>query len=733
MVHWRLRLSATGLGESDVFPQRRVGGAASPNHQHGPKRGQLLSSLSFTGTNVNWSLFNALETNYLSNLCAFNTQVSNTESTYANFTNFALGAWRQWDIAAPRVTAASSAVKLATPNKVIAAGGYHSLKVTPYGTVVGWGYNTHGQITIPAGLTNVVAVGAGTYHSVALKANGTVVAWGDNTYGQTNVPKSATNVVAISAGYYHTLALRSDGCVVAWGAGTNNSGADWNNAQCMVPSCATSNIVAIAAGGYHSLALNADGTPVGWGLNTSGQTNIPPNVTNIIAIGAGHDHNSALFADGSVFCWGASTYGETNVPPQATNIVALASWAWQNLALRADGALIGWGRDDLGQATGVPNTNGNYYSGGPVMVGGQAVSNVTAIAPGFLFGMAQRFDGTIVGWGDNSYQQSIPRGWVAGPSVRNHIAAGGGFSLAVKADGTVVGWGEYTNSENLVNGGLSSVVAVAASYAYSDGMALRSDHNVIMWETNGILYGIPTSVINGAPVVAISAGNGFYNSFNLALKADGTVVGWGDNTAGQTDTSGWINVVAIAAGNDFTLALDSAGTVVGCGQNIDGQISPPGSATNVVAIAAGGWFSLALRADGTVVGWGQNTSGQATGVPSSGDNSGQVIINGQSLSNVVAIAAGYEHGLALKADGTVVGWGDNTYGETNTTGLTNVVAIAAGAYNSLALEADGTVVGKGWDYNGDTAAPANVVDLDAWGEYPLAHSMYRRFRVRLRR
>ena len=45
------------------------------------------------------------------------------------------------------------------------------------------------------------------------------------------------------------------------------------------------------------------------------------------------------------------------------------------------------------------------------------------------------------------------------------------------------------------------------------------------------------------------------------------------------------------------------------------------------------------------------------------------------------------------ADGTVVGWGNNASGQTNVpTGLTNVVAIAANGDSSLALKANGTVV-----------------------------------------
>ena len=48
-------------------------------------------------------------------------------------------------------------------------------------TVVGaWGDNEVGEITVPAGLTDVVTIATGGYHTIALKSNGTLVAWGVN-------------------------------------------------------------------------------------------------------------------------------------------------------------------------------------------------------------------------------------------------------------------------------------------------------------------------------------------------------------------------------------------------------------------------------------------------------------------------------------------------------------------------------------------------------------------------
>ena len=60
------------------------------------------------------------------------------------------------------------------------------------------------------------------------------------------------------------------------------------------------------------------------------------------------------------------------------------------------------------------------------------------------------------------------------------------------------------------------------------------------------------------------------------------------------------------------------------------------------------------------------------------------------LSGIVAIAAGGNHSLALKVDGTLVAWGRNYAGETSVpAGLSGIVAIEAGGTHSLALKADG--------------------------------------------
>ena len=104
-----------------------------------------------------------------------------------------------------------------------------------------------------------------------------------------------------------------------------------------------------------------------------------------------------------------------------------------------------------------------------------------------------------------------------------------------------------------------------------------------------------------------------------------------------------------------------------------------------LSLLSGVWARGAYPS-GTVVGWGDNAFHQ-TNVPA-------------NVTNVVALAGGFYHGLALRADGTVAAWGDGTYGQTNVpVGLVEAQAIAAGLYHSLALQ-NGSVIAWGRNNSG---------------------------------
>ena len=279
---------------------------------------------------------------------------------------------------------ANEAAPVSPSNATLAAGGWFNLAINTDGNVVAWGNNDHGQLNIPAGLTDVksVAGGVGNGAAFAVKHDGTVVGWGHNGYGQLNIPDGLTNVVSVSAGGGHVLALKSDGTVVAWGL--NNDG------EANVPAGLT-DVVAISAGIYHNLALKSDGTVVAWGSNYFGstwvgQSSVPAGLTDVIAISAGGWHSLALKRDGTVVAWGKNDAGETNVPADLTNVKAIAAGAFHNAALKSDGTVVGWGYNEYGQT--VP----------PV-----GLTNVVSITAGDFFSAALKSDGTVVGWGISWY------------------------------------------------------------------------------------------------------------------------------------------------------------------------------------------------------------------------------------------------------------------------------------------------------------------------------------------
>ena len=110
---------------------------------------------------------------------------------------------------------------------------------------------------------------------------------------------------------------------------------------------------------------------------------------------------------------------------------------------------------------------------------------------------------------------------------------------------------------------------------------------------------------------------------------------------------------------------------------------------------------------GSIVGWGDNYYGQAD--PPAG-------------TDFVAIAAGDYHSLALKSDSSIVGWGYNYYGQATPPAGSDYVAIAAGDYHSLALKSDGSIVGWGRDNSGQATPPAgnDYVAIAANGHHSLA-------------
>src|SRR5215471_15805263 len=190
----------------------------------------------------------------------------------------------------------------------------------------------------------------------------------------------------------------------------------------------------------------------------------------------------------------------------------------------------------------------------------------------------------------------------------------------------------------------------------------------------------------------VKAGGG---AFGLALTDQGTVLSWGCNANGQlgngTLTSqltpmrgpGLVHVKEIAPGGGHALALRSDGTVWAWGANALGQLGdgtfdtkiapvplsyfPPCRTvfgSQVMHIAAGLSHSLALQYNGAVWAWGSDNQGNLGRGTMNQPSNVPVPVSGLGCnSGVIAIAAGANAGYALKADGTVWAWGNNGSGQ----------------------------------------------------------------------
>lgn len=183
----------------------------------------------------------------------------------------------------------------------------------------------------------------------------------------------------------------------------------------------------------------------------------------------------------------------------------------------------------------------------------------------------------------------------------------------------------------------------------------------------------------------------------------------------QSSVLGGYRVIVTNASGAVTSVVASIelGQVAAWGRVDDnGWATATNGLTNIIGIAAGAVHDLALRNDGHVYGWNYNPDGQ--------------ISISQNLTNGVSLVAGLNSSALLLEDGTMTVWGA-PYGTTSVTnipsGLSNLVQIVLGASHALALNADGNVVAwGGGNFGGQTNVPvgmANVVAVAVGGSHSL--------------
>jgi alpha-tubulin suppressor-like RCC1 family protein len=283
------------------------------------------------------------------------------------------------------------------------------------------------------------------------------------------------------------------------------------------------------------------------------------------------------------------------------------------------------------------------------------------------------------------------------------------FSVAIKTDGTLWTWGDNAN------GRLGNAVTVGRSTPV-------------------------TTFLGGTNWKQAESGN----AFGLAIKTDGTLWTWGDNTNGnlgnastvETSTPvttflGGTNWKQMSAGGTFlgstgsVAAIKTDGTLWTWGPNSNGRLGNAATATTVSTpvttflggtnwkqVSVGESHMAAIKTDGTLWTWGNAANGRLGNASTVGTSTPVTTFLGGT--NWKSVSVSDTNTAAIKTDGTLWIWGSATNGQlgnaattgnistpvTTFLGGTNWKQISCGDFSSSAIKTDGTLWTWGDNANG---------------------------------
>jgi alpha-tubulin suppressor-like RCC1 family protein len=498
-----------------------------------------------------------------------------------------------------------------------------------------------------------------------------------------------------------------------------------------------------AAGGAHAIVVKPDGNTWTWGSNSNGQLGdgtlttqkhpVSISAYGCAQMGAGTAFSICLSFFNEILTWGKNDKGQLGIgnnTDQSTYSVigidenwrAIAAGYDHALAIKFDGTLWAWGNNANGQLGRGNTTNLNA----PMQVGSD--TKWIAISAGNAISYGLKSDGTLWGWGNNA-NGAIKTGGgnitspaqIGGTWIR--VAAGGGHVIAQKDDGSLWGWGLNDHGQ-VGNGTTTNQVGPTQITISGDG---------------------------GATFKYLAAGD----KHSFAIKGNGALYYWGDNTNGALGTGSTsttpvtrptrngtgVDWQYVAAGNSFSLAIKANGAMQTWGINGSGQLGLGDTATHSspqtpwVTSTSDGWAndlkpgdmgasykgSSSVRSNGTVDTWGGNDHGElgsttcsSTITPGAANPTPAVRISGNQW---VMTSGGDQHVVALKNDGTIWSWGKNVNGRLGTNSSTDStcpvqenshdtkwIAVQARYGNVMGLKSDGTLWswGENSDGNGGT-------------------------------
>jgi|GEM_PF-1991100 len=699
-----------------------------------------------------------------------------------------------------------------------------------YSLGLGQPYGSPGPVRVPFSGGTIDRIAAGEDYTVVL-ADNRVWTWGDNSAGELGrdtaaspgpyVPAKAAfpdgvAIASVSAGEDHVLALDTSGGVWSWGDNsTGELGIDSTDANATVPvRVQTMNggiksdlggIRSVHAGEGFSIAVAADGSVYSWGDGYGGARgdgsalySSPVRIATKIDSGIFNNPDEvfshwdtdtafALKTDGGVkktYAWGngwsgqlglgvaetlasrTSTPTEIATPAAVKRVYPSSTFA---ILLGEDGRLYAAGKNEgsaLGAlAAGTPHTtftdlvfaadlNGDGVTDGS----GEKLTGIADLAVGSMNVFAVNSSGAVVEWGRNDrYNLGLSHTAMVSVPVPMPALSGSGLDYGGKVVNPSTGLPAAGVDVQLY----SSVFGTQMATTGTDGSFLfrnvaagehtietlgtapdNHDHaeltvDITASRTDANLFYRPT-------IVQVAAGD----KFTLALTLAGDVWSWGTSDGGVLGRGaaaggplpgklafpGDAKIIQVAAGAETGYAVDTEGRLWAWGSNADGQFGS-GSFTSsdspvlihvranaedsdaiVTAVAAGFNHVLALDSNGNVWSAGNNYAGKL-GYATTGTLSAvpRKVVTAQApdspLAGISRIAAGRNFSLAVSTDGKLYSWGENIYGQLGRSSVSELGAV------QVAMPDDDPVTDAftGWS-SAHAFALGTSGSLYGWGE-----------------
>jgi len=448
------------------------------------------------------------------------------------------------------ITAHAESVK--TPQEKLVTNGYTTFIIESNGDVKGWGQNIRGEVGIGTTIDQLTPI---------------------PIEGLTDIQQIIPN----HYGYGYFFAIDNDGNTYSWGY--NGSGVLGHVGTINVPTLIPNlpKVKKIVLGEYTSYAITVDGDVYAAGANTYGQigngtkTNQVTfakinGLSNIRDIVTETNTVFALTESGASYAWGKGNSWQlginiyTSAQTIPTLITGLSDFYVDNIVTNGQTtfAICDDGQEIYSWGAGWQGQSGNGYEDARVPKRIRQISDLDESVEHLLIeantGFALMSDGTLYGWGDNSYNQLGEGGTfdkrtpIIIPNLPKieQVVFNGNTGLALSVDKSIYAWGYNTNGE--------AGVGDTGRLRYVEKLNISNIENIY---------------------------NGIYSMY--AKGTDGVIYSWGKNNKGQlglghtstnlipTVMSG--NILDIIKAKDTVYAIDSENKIYGWGANEYGQLA----------------------------------------------------------------------------------------------------------------------------------------------------------------